>query len=143
MDYVRRPATVALLILVTACAAGSSGNPQRTDPDSRHFDVIARAELEALRDFTALEAITQLRPRWLRGRGPSVTVDGGTGGLRARSGEERVRAYVDGISRDLERLDMIATDEVASIRFLNSADATTPFGIGHAAGAILVTTRTH
>lgn len=42
-------------------------------------------------------------------------------------------AYVDGIARDLELLDMLETEDVASMRFLNASDPTTRFGIGHAA----------
>ena len=36
---------------------------------------------------------------------------------------------------------MLKTEDVASMRILNASDATTRFGIGHAAGAILITTR--
>ena len=47
---------------------------------------------------------------------------------------ERGQAYVvNGIARDLELLDMLETEDVASMRFLNASDATTRFGIGHAA----------
>ncbi len=64
-----------------------------------------------------------------------------TGQPTAERGEERVRAYVDGIARDLELLDMLETEDVLSMRFLNASDATTRFGIGHTRGAILITTR--
>ena len=101
--------------------------------------MIERAELASVWNYDALEAIRQLRPRWLRGRGPSISIDGSTGQLTAERG--RVRAYVDGIARDLELLDMLETEDVASMRFLNASDATMRFGIGHAGGAILITTR--
>ena len=60
---------------------------------------------------------------------------------RPNVAEERARAYVDGIARDLKLLDMLDTEDVASMRFLNASDATTRYGIGHTGGAILITTR--
>ncbi len=141
MSRAGRPATVALLILLAGCAGAGSGNRGSPGDESRRFDVIESAELAKVRDHTALEAIRQLRPRWLRGRGPSIRFARSTGQPTAKRREGRVRAYVDGIPRDLELLDMLDTEDVASMRFLNASDATTRFGIGHSAGAILITTR--
>ncbi len=140
MSHAGRPATVALLILLAGCAGAGSGNRGSPGDHSRRFDVIESAELASVRHLTALEAIRQLRPRWLRGRGPSIGFDGSTQPTAER-GEERVRAYVDGIARDLKLLDMLETEDVASMRFLNASDATTRYGIGHTRGAILITTR--
>ncbi len=141
MSRAGRPATVALLILLAGCAGAGSGNRGSAGDHSRRFDVIESAELVRVRHLSALEAIRQLRPRWLHGRGPSIGVDGSTGQPTTERGEERVRAYVDGIARDLELLDMLETEDVASMRFLNASDATMRYGIGHTGGAILITTR--
>lgn len=141
MSRAGRPAAVALLILLAGCAGAGSGNRGSPGDRSRRFDVIERAELARVLRYDALEAIRQLRPRWLRGRGRFISFVGSTGQPTVERGEGRVRAYVDGIARDLKLLDMLETEDVASMRFLNASDATTRFGIGHAGGAILVTTR--
>ncbi len=139
MSRAGRPATVALLILLAGCAGAGSGNRGSPGDHSRPFDVIESAELARVRHYAALKAIRQLRSRWLRGRGPFISFDGSTGEPTAERG--RVRAYVDGIARDIKLLDMLDTEDVASMRFLNASDATTRYGIGHTGGAILITTR--
>lgn len=139
------PVMLALSALVAGCAApqaAPSADARREDASSP-FDTLDPSELDDIHTYSALRAIEERRPRWLRGRGPSVGVD--TSGeepvVRAEPGEERVRVYVDGIGRDLEALDFVPLQNVASMRFLSASEASMRFGIGHDAGAILVTTR--
>ena len=133
-----RPLAAVLLVLAGCAASGTSSGA--AEPEAG-FDALTRSQLAALPDYSCLQAIQELRPRWLRGRGPSVEADETGRGVRVVRGVERVRAYVDGIARHLEHLDLLPVRDVEAVRFLNASEATLRFGTGHSAGAILVTTR--
>jgi len=79
----------------------------------------------------AYEVVQRLRPRWLRRRGASFTIQ--DAGLAV--------VYLNGTRYghpDLLR--QIRADEITTIRFLSGTDATTRFGLNHDGGAILVST---
>lgn len=117
-------ALFALSLGLAGCAGGGGGgsSPRRgssTSIDSEELATVAALDL--------YDAVRRLRPRWLRagasGILPSVIIDGSP----QSQGLDILRSYR-------------ATD-VAELRFMNSSDATTRYGTGHAGGAIIVNTR--
>lgn len=120
---VRKLLPLAVVVLLTACASASGGDGTARRGNS---NLITSAELEAVAQLSALEAIQRLRPQWLRGRAgspdPVVFLDGSQMG-------------------DLRVLDTVSASGVQEMRFLNSSDATTRYGTGFGGGAIQVRTR--
>ena len=105
--------------------AGKSGGRQR--------NLITLEELEPFQQPTAFDAVQQLRPRWLQSRG-AVDVRG--------SGQVYPRVAVDGMPwGDMDQLRAISVHIIQEIRFLSSADATTRYGTGYAAGVIEIRTK--
>lgn len=120
------------LVLVTIMAGGcaSTGGSSAQSGDSP--DVLRAAEIDDAYVDTAWEAVQRLRPQMLRGRG-NISIRNDPGGPVV---------YVDGISvGDVNALHSIRAADVRLIRYLDARDATTRFGTGHAAGVILVETR--
>ena len=128
----RVPAPLAAVALVaawlaSACAVGSLGSgPSGTR------DEITRQELEELNADDVMEAVTLLRPHWLRFR-PMRTPG---------TPEPVVGVVVDGRPRGTRAdLAQIPIGTVERIQFMSAADATIRFGTGYTGGAIVVTTR--
>jgi hypothetical protein len=129
-------AGMLVTVLCAACAGTGTTRP------SRELDVITRAQLEHSRAYDAYEAIRLIRPQWLRARAPNEVrrEAGAQGGFAPRAADE-VQVY-----RDEQRLGpatsltQVPISSVQEIRFLNGSDATTRYGIGHTAGALIVTT---
>ena len=118
-----------LTLVLTGCASGSSPGGQRRNPN-----VITTADLREMdaEGLTAFQTIQRMRPQWLRSRG--VGSFGGGSSLPKVLVEEAPFGEVD----DLRSMDVSEIDE---LRFLGAADATTRFGTGYPAGAILVSLR--
>ena len=122
------PVALVAVFLASACAAGTPGSGH---PGSSH-DVITRGELEELNADDVMEAITILRPRWLRFR-PMRTPG---------TPEPVVGVVMDGRPRSTRSdLAQIPIGSVERIEFMSAADATIRYGTGYAGGAIIVTTR--
>ena len=116
---------LALVFGVAGCASGGGGGSSSA-PGS-NSNRIVKAELDELGNVDGLEAIERLRRRWLTARGGGMT--GAT-----------VVLYIDGTRRDgLNDLRIYRTGEIVEIEYMSSSDATTRYGTGHGAGAILVT----
>jgi len=125
-----RPVVLAatLLLGLGGCASGGGGGSDGDSarPAGATTNRIVRAELEPLVELSAMQAIQRLRSRWLRNRP----------GLRT----EPV-LYVDGSRRSgLAELESLRASDVEQMEYMSSTDASTRFGTGHSAGAILVTT---
>jgi hypothetical protein len=96
-------------------------------------NVITRAEIGPVEHLSAYEVVTTLRRQWLSGHGALAANDGMP---------EAPRVYVEGIRvGSCEMLKGIAASTVNELRFLDAREATTRFGTGHTAGAILVALR--
>lgn len=129
----RPPAGAALALALvtslafTACAVGTlSSGPSGTR------DMITREELEELNADDVMEAISLLRPHWLRFR-PMRTPG---------SPDPAVGVVVDGQPRGTRSdLAQIPIGTVERIEFMTAADATIRFGTGFTGGAIVVATR--
>lgn len=118
---------VAALVLATACA--STGASPASGPRQ---EVIAATEL-AGHTGTARQVIERLRPRFLRVRGPSSV---------SNPNADRIVVYVDDSRMGgVEVLDQISVAEISEIRYMSASDATSRYGTGHAAGAIIIVRR--
>ena len=121
-------AAFALMIGLAGCASGSggSGSSGSSSGSSSGPNRLTAADLVNQQELDLYDAIRQLRGRWLtsRGRGtPRVVVDGSP----RQSGIDELRS--------------LRVSDVQEIEFLSASNATTRFGTGYDAGAILVTTR--
>jgi hypothetical protein len=117
-----------LLVLLAACASGGGDGGSRRDRN-----LITLEELEELQQFTLLDAIRRLRPRWLQ-VSRAVSTRGNP--------QEFPRVVVDRVPRgELEALGQISVSDVREVRFLSASDATLKYGTGYPAGAIEVTRR--
>ncbi|MBA3891048.1 MAG: hypothetical protein H0X64_11005 [Gemmatimonadaceae bacterium] len=116
---------LAGLVMAAACAgSGARGMPTR-DPD-----VITAVELATQAGVTARQAIERLRPRFLRVRGPST--------INAPDAD-RIVVYVDNSRMGgVEVLNQIRADDITEIRYMSAPDATSRYGTGHSAGAIVI-----
>lgn len=115
--------SLLLMALALSACAGATGTHGSRDPGMRS-DILTAAEMAPI-NGSVLDAIRALRPRY----------------LRAKPTHEPV-IYVDGVRvESANRLDLLRVSDVADVRFLRGIDATTGYGTGHAAGAILVRTR--
>lgn len=121
-------ALVAFVMVMAGCAAGGSRASA-----SRASNVISLEEIEASSATNAWDLITQIRPNWLRGRGPSSLRAGGT-----VLPVVYVRSTRQGSA---ETLRGFATLTLLELRFVDAPTATTRYGNGHSGGVIEVTLR--
>jgi hypothetical protein len=115
-------ASLLTILLMTACAAAG--------PRRGSSNVLTREEISRSNGATAFEVVQELRPHYLRARGPS-------------SGMNPAPAYPTVYLNDfraggLEALRSIRIVEIEEIRYISAADATTRWGTGHTAGVIQV-----
>jgi hypothetical protein len=114
---------------LTACTPAWHSTPAGPAAPAATSARMITGEAIAMRyhDGNLLEALRSLRPR-----------------IVAPSGPDRMRfpeVYVDGLPRlrGIADLAYIRIDAVAEVRYLSPIEASTLFGTGHTAGAILVT----
>lgn len=125
----RRVCLVCFLSLaVMAC--GSSGGSVATSAQPgghRASNRIDATELATVAELDVYQAISRLRPAWLRsspqGQLPVIVLDGSP----QTAGPEMLRTF--------------RAADVAALEYMNASDATTRFGTGYSGGAILVTSR--
>lgn len=124
-----RSATPILAALI-ALACASTGRSAGAVPSR---STLLADEIATTAPTTAYQAVSRLRPKWLRRRGQISMRDPSAG---------EVVVYLDGVRYGGARsLEGIRADVVEQMEFLDSAQATMRFGTGHAGGAILVRTR--
>ena len=96
-------------------------------------NVLTAAEIVASKVTDAYQAVTQLRPDFLRRRSNSVTM--------APSRPSALSVYLDELPfGNVESLRSIPLERVRIIRYLSPFEAELRWGGSHPAGAILVTT---
>lgn len=144
-------ALATAVLLVSACAANSTGEAQRWEQS----DLITAVDIAAdptLAGRSAFEVVERVRPRMLQTRGHTSTraaqdqfpgVGGGAGGSETGGASGvSLAVYVDGArAGGVEALRRVPAERIESIRRLSAADATTLYGTGHSTGALVVTTR--
>ena len=126
---------VIIGISLSACASGSSG----TSGESMSLratparNVLTAAEIVASKVVDVYQAVTQLRPDFLRRRSQMATM--------APMRPNAVSVYLDEMPYgNVESLRQIPLERVRLIRYLTPFDADLRWGGSHPAGAILVTT---
>jgi hypothetical protein len=123
---------VALHVVALGCGSGPA-------PDNglgfRNRSILTSDEIKSSRvsGWTAHDLISQLRPEYLRSRGPSS--------LR-NTAPVTAAVYVDDIRfGELNSLKTLSADHIFSVQYIGASDATTRFGTDHFGGAILITTK--
>jgi hypothetical protein len=126
MRLIRSVVSLAVLAVTTACATKGS-NADTAPPKDR--DLITQEEIVATKATDAYSVVRALRPGWLLGK---------TVGTR----RVQVNVYVEGNKAGgTSILSQYNVGQIKEIRYLSPDDATTRFGTGNQAGAILVTLR--
>ncbi|HYC52997.1 MAG TPA: hypothetical protein VEB19_17955 [Gemmatimonadaceae bacterium] len=127
----RRISLVFAGLTLTACAAST--------PNTRPFiagagrEVLTAAEIVAARVTDVYQAVTQLRPEFLRRRPAAMPYTPST--------IANVIVYVDEMPfGSMEALRYIPLDRVRLIRYVRPNEANLKYGGSHPGGAIIVTT---
>lgn len=114
---------VGAAMLLTLAGGLSCASTGEGSTASRGRGDITQAEIQATSVDDAMEAISLLRPQWMRGRSSGATI------------------VIDGQRSNRDRLATIPIGSIVRIEFMSAADATTRFGTGFFDGAIVVTLR--
>ena len=113
----------------TAGAAEAPASAPAPAKRKRNASLITAEEIREINATTAHEAVSRLRPNWLRQRGVSSMYKEGT-----------IPVYQDGMKfGGVGSLQQINAGAIVSIRYLDGAAATQRFGTDHGSGAIMVT----
>lgn len=119
---------VAALVLTAACASTSGSPPAGA---KKRPNVVTVEEIESTRVSDAYDLVMQLRPAWLRTRGP-VSMN-----LSAP-----IRVYVNGSPMgSVQALRQVNALSIQRMEHLGATEATQRYGTDHANGAILITLR--
>jgi hypothetical protein len=124
----RRVSYVLVGLSVTACAAATQyERPQFRGP---RREILTAAEIVAARVTDAYQAVSQLRPEFLRRRVGTISFT-----------PVPVQVYVDELPfGPPESLHLVPLGHVRTIRYMSPVEADLRFGGRHSSGAILVTT---
>ncbi len=118
--------SLALALVLPACASGGgAGAPEapRPNPNLITAEEIANAHVQ-----NALDAVRQLRPRFLMTQGGTTRSHG-------------VQVMVDEVPRGgASALGSINASDILEIRYLDANEATMKYGTGYTGGLILVKT---
>lgn len=123
------------IVAIAAMAACASGGTSAGGAKPRYAQNVITADELATVDVTdAYQAIQRLRPQFLsNSRGPTVM------GTRPGTGDG-VQVYLNAQRLgDLSSLAQIPKGDIKEIRFLTASEASSRFGTGNTAGAIVVT----
>ena len=123
--------SISLSACVSAHSATSAETMSLKTTPTRN--VLTAAEIVASRVSDAYQAVTQLRPDFLRRRSNSVTM--------AQARPIAMSVYLDELPfGGIESLRSVPLERVRIIRYLSPFEADLRWGGSHPAGAILVTT---
>jgi hypothetical protein len=124
--------TFLVLASLSSLACAAAGPPTYHAASGVRRDIITAAEIVAARATDVYQAVTQLRPEFLRRRGGTA--------VNAPS-RSNIVVYLDELPYGgLESLRYIPLDRVRLIRYVSPTDADLRWGGSHPTGAILVTT---
>ena len=128
----RRGARLAVASFVVVVAACASGGSDAAAPRRGSSDVLTAEEMEPLAAQDLYVTVRRLRPQWLQVREATTT-----------QGHLPMSIIVDGTRQEgsVGLLRSMRTSDVEEIRYLNSRDATTRYGLAMMSGALVITTR--
>jgi hypothetical protein len=122
--------TVVLLLVGAGLLSCAGGGPRARGGSG---NIITAEQMSLYPNASAWEVVQRFRPRFLQPRGQSSI---------ANPDASYPVVYVDGMRRGgIAELRQIPVVNLETIEYIASADATTRWGTGHAAGVILVTSR--
>lgn len=138
----------ALALVTGACASGGSSSApaaasgaSSTTVRRGNANLITESEIAGANLETIYDVIERLRPNMLRTRGQVGRLSGATD-TESGASSSRIKVYHNGTAiGDVTMLRGIQAASVKQVDYLSSSDATTRFGTGHDAGAILVTSK--
>lgn len=142
---------VGVLAIASLGACASGGSSKAPAPSSAaaapntvrrgSANLITQAEIESAQLETIYDVIERLRPNMMRTRGQMGRVAGAAEG-QSGAGMSTIKVYLNGTGiGDISMLRGIQASSVKQVQFLSASDATTRFGTGNDAGAILVTSK--
>lgn len=118
------------LVLIISCVACAGRHKSSRTPGIDQ-NVITGKEMVDSHFVSPLDALEALHPAWLRARGPDSFV-----------APSEVQVYLDNVR--LGGVDTLRSINIRIIRYIRHFDgvaATARWGVGHAAGVILVSTQ--
>lgn len=125
-------------VVAVALAVGCAGH-RHEGGAAPSREIITREDIERTHAVNAYDAVERLRSHWLRQRG-TTQLPAAQGGAQFQEAE--IQVYLDDQRLgNLENLRRIEITAVQYIRFVQPAEASSRWGFGHGAGAILVSTR--
>lgn len=128
MNTIRWTLMATAMALTSACASGgaTSGATTQNAP-RRDRSVITQEEITETRANDAYGVVRAARPAWLLPKAVG-------------SGRQTVQVYVEGnkAGGGINALQQYNVTQIREMRFLSGEEATTRFGTGNGAGAILV-----
>jgi hypothetical protein len=125
-----RPLYILTLAAMTACATAGSGNTTNIHRDP---NLINEQEIASSNESNAYDVITRLRPVFLKTRGHTTLMAGGS---------DYASVFLDGqVYGELVSLKNIPAIQIREIRYLSSNQAVTKYGMQYSSGAIDVTTK--
>lgn len=134
-------------VVLGACASGGSSSASTSGATTTpagprgSANVIVESEIAATGLQTIYEVVERLRPNMLRTRGQVGRVSGASA-TEAGASSSSIKVYLNGTQiGDLTALRNIQASSVKRVEYLGASDATTRFGTGVDAGAILVTSK--
>lgn len=127
-----RRETGRLIVLAVVVLAGACSSARKT-ADVPHLDrdVITGEELIKAHFITVFDAIEALHPPWLTARGPD-----------SFASPSEVLVYLDNVKLGgVSNLRNVDLHGIRYIRHFDGVAATARWGVGHAAGVILISTQ--
>lgn len=126
MTSVARQLRIAVLLIAIGACATTPGTPG----SNSNRNLLTRTQLTQQHFETAYDAIAALRSNWLQARGPdSFTTP------------SQVWVYMDATKLgDVQTLKAVPIRDISSIEHLDANSAQARYGIGHGAGAIVIST---
>jgi hypothetical protein len=121
-------AALAFAAGLTACASGAAGGSARQRP----ADALTAEELEKWSNEDLFTLIGRIRPTWLQSRATYTGI-----------GRQEISVVLDGVVQQggLDVLRGFRAGDAREVRLMNARDATTLYGTGMSAGAIVIYTK--
>lgn len=118
-------------VLSIAACGGRANTASTPEPRGRR-DLITADEIRRSSASSAYDLVSNLRPQWLTSRGPDSITRPST----------EVQVVLDGVrAGGIEVLRSLSPEGMVSLQFVDGLTASTRWGLGFGAGAIVISTR--